>query len=84
MCCCPITLCPVTASRGANNRRKGLIALDSALAAVPIMAAYCSRRWHTHCCAGRLCEIFSLVLRGQNEAGGSAEGVESGGSFSTG
>lgn len=37
---CPITRYPVTANRGANNRRKGLIALDSAPTAGPIMAAY--------------------------------------------
>lgn len=40
MCSCPITLHPVTANQGANNRRKGLIALDSAPTTGPIMATY--------------------------------------------
>lgn len=40
VCFCPITLHPVTANQGANNRRKGLIALDSAPTTGPIMATY--------------------------------------------
>lgn len=40
VCSCPITLHPVTANQGANNRRKGLIALDSAPTTGPIMATY--------------------------------------------
>lgn len=40
VCSCPIMLHPVTANQGANNRRKGLIALDSAPTTGPIMATY--------------------------------------------
>lgn len=40
VCSCPIMLHPVTANQGANNRRKGLIALDSAPTTGPIIATY--------------------------------------------
>lgn len=48
---CPITPHPVTANQRANNRRKGLIALDSAPTTGPIMPTY----WLAALVHGLLC-----------------------------